>query len=79
MLQSATNSEKNGGYKGGTTCEWGFAPDTKHMVQCPLFAHPCSLDDLLEEELCGRLETYSLIKIKTHGHGFVKVGRLLAE
>ena len=31
-----------------TTCECGLSPtDTKHMLQCPLLAQPCSLDDLL--------------------------------
>ena len=32
---------------GDTTCECGQAPETtKHMLQCPLLAHPCTLDDL---------------------------------
>ena len=32
---------------GDTTCKYGQAPDTsKHMLQCPLLAHPCTLDDL---------------------------------
>ena len=32
---------------GDTTCECGQAPETtKHMLECPLLAHPCTLDDL---------------------------------
>jgi len=34
-------------FNGDTTCECGQAPETtKHMLQCPLLAHPCSMDDL---------------------------------
>ena len=34
-------------FNGDTTCECGQAPETtKHMLQCPLLAHPCTLDDL---------------------------------
>ena len=34
-------------FNGDTTCEYGQAPETtKHMLQCPLLAHPCTLDDL---------------------------------
>ena len=34
-------------FNGDTTCECGQAPKTtKHMFQCPLLAHPCTLDDL---------------------------------
>ena len=34
-------------FNGDTTCECGQAPETtKHMLQCLLLAHPCTLDDL---------------------------------
>ena len=36
-------------FNGDTTCECGQAPETtRHMLQCPLLAHPCTLDDLLK-------------------------------
>ena len=36
-------------YDGDTTCECGLSPEsTKHMMQCPLLEHPCTLDDLLK-------------------------------
>ena len=58
--------KKLGYYKGGTMCECGLSPeDTKHMLQYPLLAQPCSVDDLLvqlnSEELRGTLETSSLM------------------
>ena len=38
-----------GYYNGGTTCECVLLPENiKHMLQCPILAQPCSLDDLLE-------------------------------
>ena len=34
-------------FNGGTTCECGQAPEIpKHMLQCPLLVHPCTLHDL---------------------------------
>ena len=34
-------------FNGDTTCECGQAPETtKHMLQCPLLAHPYTLEDL---------------------------------
>ena len=34
-------------FNGDTTCEYGQAPETtKHMLQYPLLAHPCTLDDI---------------------------------
>ena len=34
-------------FNGDTTCECGQASETtKHMLQCQLLAHPCTLDDL---------------------------------
>ena len=34
-------------FNGDTTCECGQGPETtKHILQCPLLAHPCTLDDL---------------------------------
>ena len=34
-------------FNGDTTCECGQATETtKHMLQFPLLAHPCTLDDL---------------------------------
>ena len=36
-------------FNGDTTCERGQVPETtKHMLQFPLLAHPCNLDDLLK-------------------------------
>ena len=38
-----------GYYEGDTTCECGQGPETTaHMLQCPLLAHACTLDDLLQ-------------------------------
>ena len=35
-------------FNGDTTYEFGQAPETtKHMLQCPLLAHACTLDDHL--------------------------------
>ena len=46
---SKEQRKKLGYCKGDTTCKCGLAPeDTKHVLQCPLLAQPCSLDDLLE-------------------------------
>ena len=36
-------------FNGDTTCEPGQAPETaKHMLQCPLIVHPCTMDSLLK-------------------------------
>ena len=38
-----------GYYEGDTTCECGFSSEnTRHMLECPLLAHSCSLDELLQ-------------------------------
>ena len=48
-------------------CECGLASeDTKHSLQCSLLVQPCSLDNLfsvqlISEELCGTLQTLSLL------------------
>ena len=40
---------------GDTPCECGQAPGTtKHMLQCPLLAHPCILDDLQKFNVIAR-------------------------
>ena len=45
-----------GYYEGDTTCDCGVASEnTRHMLECPLLAHSCSLDDLLQfSETVGR-------------------------
>ena len=36
-------------YEGDTTCDCGVSSEnTRHMLECPLLAHSCSLDDLLQ-------------------------------
>ena len=41
---------KKWGYdEGDTTCDCGFSSEnTRHMLECPLLAHSCSLDDLMQ-------------------------------
>ena len=41
-----------------TTCECGQAPETiNHMLQYPLLAHPCTLDDLQSAtKMCRQME-----------------------
>ena len=42
-------------YDGDTTCVCGLATEnTVHLLQCPLLARPCTLDDLLEFNDTGR-------------------------
>ena len=42
-------------YDGDTTCVCGLAiENTVHLLQCPLLARPCTLDDLLEFNDTGR-------------------------
>ena len=46
---SKEQRKKWGYFNGDTTCECGLAiENTSHMLQCTLFAHPCTLDDLIE-------------------------------
>ena len=36
-------------YEGDTTCDCGVSSEnTRHMLECPLLSHSCSLDDLLQ-------------------------------
>ena len=36
-------------YDGDTACDCGVSSEnTRHMLECPLLAHSCSLDDLLQ-------------------------------
>ena len=41
--------KKWGFYEGDTTCDCGVSSEnTRLMLECPLLAHSCSLDDLLQ-------------------------------
>ena len=43
---SKEQRKKWGYYEGDTTCDCGVSSeDTRHMLECPLLAHSCSLDD----------------------------------
>ena len=43
-------------FNGNTTCECGQAPETtKNLLQCPLLAHPYTLDDLQKFNENGRI------------------------
>ena len=46
---SKEQRKKWGYYEGYTTCDCGVSSEnTRHMLECPLLAHSCSLDDLLK-------------------------------
>ena len=46
---SKEQPKKWGYYEGDTTCNCGVSSEnTSHMLECPLLAHSCSLDDRLQ-------------------------------
>ena len=57
-------------FSGDTSCECGRAPEaTRHMLQCSLLAHPCTLDDLRKfngkcRRVCGQMEECGLMTRK---------------
>ena len=56
--------QKWGYYEGDTTCDCGFSSEnTRHLLECPLLAHSCSLDDLLQfiETVCRTMEDSGLM------------------
>ena len=61
---SKEQRKKWGYYEGHTTCDCGISSyNTRHMLECPLLPHSCSLDDLLQlnETVCRTMEDSGLM------------------
>ena len=58
------NNKKWGYYEGDTTCDCGVSSEnTRHVLECPLLVHACSLDDLLQfnEKVCRTMADSGLM------------------
>ena len=55
LRATRNNGRKGADYEGDTTCDCGvLSENTRHMMECQLLAHSCSLDDLLQFNEAGK-------------------------
>ena len=59
VMCSKEQGKKLGYYEGDTTCDCSVSSEnTRHMLECPLLVHSCSLDDLLQFNVTVTVEQW---------------------